>query len=186
MKKWIGVLVMLLMMGLVTGLCQEESDLAAQLPLKLGDSSEVIRDVREAFFEIGLYMQQMIGEDELFSAEYDEQLQRAVCEYQKMQGLEETGLIDAATMDRLLPRYFERIDAATKGALVLGTISDEVKTMQENLAVLGFYSGDVTGHIGSKTEGAIMAFQAVHGLTANGFADEDTLNAIAQAVNRMN
>lgn len=188
-KRWFGCLMLCCLLAVAMPMLGEMTQgqaLREELPYQMGDQSEVIRDIREALFQIrGLYIEQQRpgeGDGELWSAQYDEALAREVCKYQRMQGLPETGEIDAATMDLLLPRYYARIDAAARGALVLGTMSGAVRTMQENLRKLGFYSGDITGHVGQLTEGAVMAFQQAHGLEANGFADETTLAAIAEAM----
>ena len=156
------------------------------MPYEVGDRSEVIRDIKEALFAIRgnhVLMQDPGAEDgEAFSAEYDNSLREAVLKYQKTQKLPETGMVDEATMDLLLPRYYDRIDAKAGGALVLGTISENVKNMQKDLKKLGYYQGDITGHVGEITERAVMAFQAAHGLAENGFADEETLEAIRREI----
>ncbi len=160
--------------------------LRAELPYRLGDRSEVIRDIKEALFGIrGNHelMQEPDAEDgEAFSAEYDRALHEAVRRYQKIQNLPQTGEVDEAMMNLLLPRYYDRIDAREAGALVLGTISESVKNMQKDLKKLGYYQGDITGHVGELTEKAVMTFQAAHGLTENGFADEETLEAIREEI----
>ena len=160
--------------------------LRSELPYRLGDRSEVIRDIKEALFGIrGNHelMQEPDAEDgEAFSAEYDRALHEAVRRYQKMQKLPQTGEVDEEMMDLLLPRYYDRIDAREAGALVLGTISESVKNMQKDLKKLGYYQGDITGHVGEITEKAVMAFQTAHGLTENGFADEETLEAIREEI----
>lgn len=156
--------------------------LRSELPYQLGDRSEVIRDIKEALFAIRgnheLMQDPDAGDAEAFSAEYDKPLHEAVLRYQKMRNLPETGVVDEEMMNLLLPRYYDRIDAGEAGALVLGTISEKVKNMQKDLKKLGYYQGDITGHVGEITEKAVMAFQEAHGMKANGFADEDTLEAI--------
>lgn len=162
--------------------------LREELPYQVGDKSEVIRDIKEALFAVrGIHVQMQQpgeGDGEAFSAEYDREFEEAVLKYQKKMGFPETGVIDENMMEALLPRYYARIDAAAGGALVLGAISEDVKIMQENLRMLGYYNGDITGHIGEITESAIMIFQAAHGLPESGFADEKTLDAIKDAIEK--
>ena len=156
--------------------------LRSELPYRLGDRGEVIRDIKEALFAIRgnheLMQNPDAGDGEAFSAEYDKPLHEAVLRYQKKQKLPETGVVDDEMMNLLLPRYYDRIDAREAGALVLGTISEKVKNMQKDLKRLGYYQGDITGHVGEITERAVMAFQEAHGMKVNGFADEETLEAI--------
>ena len=190
-KKTWGSLIALCLLLIVTAALGETAllpgqALRAELPYEVGDRSEVIRDIKEALFAIRgnhVLMQDPGAEDgEAFSAEYDNSLREAVLKYQKTQKLPETGMVDEATMDLLLPRYYDRIDAKAGGALVLGTISENVKNMQKDLKKLGYYQGDITGHVGEITERAVMAFQAAHGLAENGFADEKTLEAIRREI----
>lgn len=62
--------------------------------------------------------------------------------------------------------------------------SDQVKTLQQNLKTLGYYSGSITGNIGSKTESAIKSFQKAKGLSVTGEADAATCKAAADAVSK--
>ena len=53
-----------------------------------------------------------------------------------------------------------------------------VKDIQTKLKALGFYSGSVTGNVGSRTKAAIKAFQKKYGLTADGVAGAKTVAKI--------
>lgn len=55
------------------------------------------------------------------------------------------------------------------------SIGIEVKQLQQRLKDLGYYSGDVDGQYGTGTHTAVTAFQAQHGLKADGVAGEQTL-----------
>lgn len=55
------------------------------------------------------------------------------------------------------------------------SIGIEVKQLQQRLKDLGYYSGDVDGQYGTDTQTAVTAFQAQHGLKADGVAGEQTL-----------
>ncbi len=68
--------------------------------------------------------------------------------------------------------------SSSKGYIQLGSKGDAVKTMQTKLKEMGFYSGELTGNVGEKTEAAIKAFQSKHGLTADGVAGPQTLAKI--------
>ena len=43
----------------------------------------------------------------------------------------------------------------------LGSTGSEVSQLQTMLKDLGYYTGDITGHVGTKTEAAIKAFQGM-------------------------
>lgn len=55
------------------------------------------------------------------------------------------------------------------------SIGIEVKQLQQRLKDLGYYSGDVDGQYGTGKQTAVTAFQAQHGLKADGVAGEQTL-----------
>ena len=59
--------------------------------------------------------------------------------------------------------------------LQLNSIGIEVKQLQQRLKDLGYYSGDVDGQYGRGSQTAVAAFQAQHGLKADGIAGEQTL-----------
>ena len=63
----------------------------------------------------------------------------------------------------------------------LGSNGDAVKTLQTKLKEMGFYSAEITGNVGEKTEAAIKAFQRKYGLTADGVAGPQTLAKIDAA-----
>ena len=58
------------------------------------------------------------------------------------------------------------------------SIGIEVKQLQQRLKDLGYYSGDVDGQYGTGTQTAVTAFQAQHGLKADGVAGEQTLASL--------
>ena len=60
--------------------------------------------------------------------------------------------------------------------------SDAVLKLQQDLSKLGYYSGTISGHFGSKTEAAVMSFQKANGLSADGIAGSKTLAKIATAL----
>lgn len=181
MKRILGGLVTALCLMMACALAQETpgSALMRELPYRMGDVSEVIRDIKEKLFEVGYTDGLMQDEgDEAFSDEFDAPLRSAVQEFQKDCGLEQTGEVDKAMMDVLLPQYYERIDAAATGAIVLGSMGETVRQMQEDLAALGYYHGDITGNFGSLTESAVLAFQKANGLAPDGIAGAKTQQMI--------
>ena len=59
-----------------------------------------------------------------------------------------------------------------------GSSGTTVRDVQTKLKALGYYNGEITGHVGSKTEAAIKEFQKDYGLTADGIAGPQTLAKI--------
>ena len=67
---------------------------------------------------------------------------------------------------------------ATEPLLRMGSISNEVKDLQQKLKDLGYYDGDIDGQFGSGTK--TVCFSKQHELTADGLAGKSTLNVIAK------
>ena len=65
------------------------------------------------------------------------------------------------------PRLFQKND-----------VGIEVRDMQVRLINLGYLKGEADGQFGSATENAVKAFQNQHGLMADGYAGEQTLNLL--------
>ena len=66
----------------------------------------------------------------------------------------------------------------TPMVLSAGSSGDAVTKLQTRLQALGFYSGALDGQYGQGTATAVKLFQSQHGLTADGLAGTDTLNAL--------
>lgn len=71
---------------------------------------------------------------------------------------------------------------STSMLLKIGSIGDEVKTLQSNLNVIGDYGLVVDGDFGAKTETAVKDFQLKHGLAVDGIVGGETQKAIATAL----
>ena len=59
-----------------------------------------------------------------------------------------------------------------------GSRGEEVRTIQTKLKRWGYYSGSVDGIYGSQTVSAVKKFQQKNGLTVDGIAGKNTLNAM--------
>ncbi len=66
--------------------------------------------------------------------------------------------------------------------LKLNSRGEAVRTLQENLALLGYRPGPTDGVFGEKTEDAVILFQEAEGLYADGIAGPQTLHALDQAL----
>lgn len=75
--------------------------------------------------------------------------------------------------------------AATR-TLKVGSRGDDVKTLQANLNLLGYNAGTPDGIFGNGTKNAVISFQKTYGLSADGIAGTNTLDAISTTVNRKN
>lgn len=74
--------------------------------------------------------------------------------------------------------------AATQRPIQLEDISMDVKKIQSQLMVLGYYSGNLSGHFGEATRAAVMEFQQDVGLPTTGEVDAATLTRMNKMKNR--
>jgi len=101
----------------------------------------------------------------------------AIRAFQKKYGLAVDGMVSSGVLDKL----DEVLGSAEAEAEAAADVED-VMTMQAGLKALDLYYGEVTGHIGSKTESAIRAFQKKYGLTGDGKVDSKTLGKLDEVL----
>lgn len=78
------------------------------------------------------------------------------------------------TFDVVLMSWNSEVEALSK----YGSRGTEVRTIQEKLKRLGYYSGSVDGIYGSQTVSAVKSFQKKNRLTVDGIAGTQTLKAM--------
>lgn len=108
----------------------------------------------------------------------------AVKAFQTAKGLLADGIVGPITLAALsgavsADQGTNNGNAASTRELKKGMTGEDVKTLQNRLKTLGFYSGSVDGDFGSMTEAAVKAFQTAKGLLADGIAGPITLAALA-------
>ena len=79
------------------------------------------------------------------------------------------------------PEYIRTEVPQLKNALRSGSRGEEVFWMQNRLKELGYYTTKCTGHFKNRTEQAVMDFQKDYGFWQNGVADQNLINAMAEA-----
>lgn len=132
---------------------------------------------------------------------FDTPTENAVRKFQQVFGLEQTGVVDAATWYRISYIYtsvkhlaeldsegvrFEDIAPRFTEDLSIGMQSIEVSMLQYYLAVIGAYYEavipvEITGYFGEQTERSLKSFQRVFGLPQTGVADRATRNDLYRA-----
>lgn len=119
----------------------------------------------------------------------------AIKKFQGQYGITQTGIPSAETLTMLNSVYYgdaeEEESEKEKGqeetvftSLRYGSTGDAVSSLQQNLTVLGYYYGEVTGHYGTKTRAAVRSFQKAEGLTADGIAGRKTIAAVQAKVEK--
>ena len=75
----------------------------------------------------------------------------------------------------------ESLVAIDHGALEQKVDPEKVKKIQQDLAALNEYKGEVNGKLDQVTVNAYEAFQRTNGLTPDGMIDDDTLRKLEAA-----
>ncbi|HEY9799342.1 MAG TPA: peptidoglycan-binding protein [Leptolyngbyaceae cyanobacterium] len=96
----------------------------------------------------------------------------AVMAFQRSAGLPITGVVNAQTWNAL-------DNVGLPGRPNLST--QQVRDLQQRLRDLGYFNTNPTGTVGPMTRDAIIRFQREYGLTADGIADVQILQAVNQA-----
>ncbi len=104
--------------------------------------------------------------------------QRAVREFQRVNGLSVTGKADNATQTLLYSSAAKPAHSGVTGSYTTlarsGKYRSAVVPLQKRLKALGYYSGNIDGYFGSATYRAVRNFQNRNGLTVTGVADPYT------------
>ncbi len=125
------------------------------------------------------------------SGHFGTQTEAAVMSFQRHNGLSADGIAGENTLAKIAAALGGKQNSASSSSqssqssstlLKHGVSSEAVRTLQQNLKTLGYYTGTVTGNFGNLTKDAVMKFQRANGLSADGVAGEKTLAKIAAAV----
>ncbi len=133
---------------------------------------------------------------------YDEATRAALSQFQRNEGIEETGIVDRATWDALYEAYLSALFKRSRPSplypfpegegyvLSPGEVSDIVLIVQIMLGSLSAHYDDVyaspTGIYDEETRGAIENFQRRSGIAATGLIDKQTWNHLAEMYNKYN
>ena len=115
------------------------------------------------------------------SGSFDAATDAALRAFQARAGLTQDGVAGPDTQKKLYASNAAKASstAATVGkALESGSSGAGVKTMQQALKDLGYYTGSVDGSFGSGTQEAVKAFQQNNGLSVDGKAGTQTLTKL--------
>ena len=145
-----------------------------QRTLKVGSSGDDVRQLQSNLSKLGYSVGTPDGK-------YGNGTKNAVISFQKTFGLSADGIAGKMTLDAVATA----LNRQNNGILAKGQISNNVKTLQENLIKLGFLSGKADGAFGTNTENAVKAFQRKYNLTADGLAGQTTLKKINELIKNL-
>ena len=137
-------------------------------------SVETVRSAQTMLKALGYYYGDITGN-------IGTKTETAIRSFQSKYGLTVDGIPGTQTMAKLSELY-SGTSTLSGSSLQLGATGSAVSALQENLSALGYYNGDVTGHYGTLTKAAVLAFQKAKGLTADGISGTRTLLAIDYAM----
>ena len=106
----------------------------------------------------------------------------AVRQVQAALGLEETGIASKALLEAV---YGTDVPAAMNVTLQNGSNGPAVRSIQQNLAVLGLYEGDIDSVYDTDVIDAVSLFQSVYGYTADGVAAPEVQQAVYYEAGRV-
>ncbi|HNW85577.1 MAG TPA: peptidoglycan-binding protein [Candidatus Limiplasma sp.] len=144
--------------------------------LRLGVKGDEVTRMQTKLKELGYYTGEVDGQ-------YGQGTALAVKLFQAQQGLTADGL---AGTDTLTALYSEAVQtyiptptpSPTPSMLSKGDKGDAVKSLQQRLKDLGYYTGSVDGDYGGGTQEAIRRFQTQNGLEADGVCGGSTMAAV--------
>lgn len=145
------------------------------------DQAQEIALIQEALEELDFYYADITGK-------YGKRTQAAVKKFQKRYGLEQSGVADEETQRMIFAKAGveapqssdEQANVYGSETLREGSRGDAVRVLQENLTLLKFYSGSITGSYGRLTKEAVRRFQKEHDLSADGVAGPRTFKKLTQ------
>ena len=146
--------------------------------LKLGSSGAQVKILQNRLIVLGYLSGTADGA-------FAETTEAAVIAFQKRNSIYADGIAGPTTLTKLYSSSAKKASSVTAnlGALKEGMNGSGVRSLQQQLKTLGYYSGSVDGDYGSGTTAAVIAFQGANGLTQDGVAGKETLNAIYAAIN---
>ncbi|WP_129664404.1 N-acetylmuramoyl-L-alanine amidase [Phytoactinopolyspora endophytica] len=142
---------------------------------RLGDTGPAISEIRTKLTLLRLLDDTAPGPDV-----FDEDVDRAIRQFQQERGLTVTGVVDATTY-RVLDEARWRLGDRLLSYVVANPQSgDDVMALQRRLSELGFDVGQVDGVFGSRTGDAVRELQRNVGLAADGTCGPSTFKALGR------
>lgn len=150
--------------------------------LKLNSTGSAVKTLQQNLKTLGFY-------DGSVTGNYGPMTEEAVRKFQRKNGLSADGVAGTKTLEKINAAMGGGSTSGSGGSegggtttLKLGSTGDAVKTLQENLKTLKYYTGSITGSYGSLTKEAVRKFQKANDLTADGVAGAKTLNKITAKI----
>ena len=164
-----------------SGSSSSSSSSSSTSGLKLGSQGTAVRNLQQDLTTLGYYWAEITGN-------FGSKTETAVKRFQEENGLTADGVAGTKTLNAIAAAVAKKGGSSASSstssgtALKLNSQGTKVSRLQQDLKQLGYYYAEITGNFGEKTEAAVKKFQQAKGLTADGVAGTNTLNAIASAI----
>ena len=129
--------------------------------LQLGDNNSAVSDLQKKLMELGY----MDGDEP--GTLYNESTQNAVMLFQRASDAPMTGIATAQLQEKLFSAD------AQEYRIKLNDNGPDVKSIQRQLANLGYYTDRITGYFGPQTEEAVLRFQSKNNMNTDGQITRD-------------
>jgi N-acetylmuramoyl-L-alanine amidase len=150
-------------------------------PLRRGDTSSAVAEVRRMLATIGL----LNNTDPTAVARFDEATELAVRYFQQRRGISVDGTVGSETYSALTSAHWQlgdRVLAHESGRSLTG---DDVTALQTQLMELGYHLVRADGVFELSTAQALRSFQRDYGMVPDGICGPDTLRALRQLGRRV-
>ena len=138
----------------------------SEMSAAAGDSGLNVYALQRRLRQMGYFKGECTGS-------YGDLTQQAVLQFQKENGLPQTGAADAATWVAIYSGA--AVTPRREDVLQRGDSGENISQIQQRLNALGFFDHEITGEYGYTTETAVRLFQMACGAEATGELDSDTL-----------
>jgi N-acetylmuramoyl-L-alanine amidase len=142
---------------------------------RLGDTGPAISEIRTKLTLLGLLDDTAPGPHT-----FDEDVDRAIRQFQQERGLTVTGVVDATTYRVLDEARWRLGDRLLSYVVANPQTGDDVLALQRRLSELGFDVGQVDGVFGPRTDDAVRELQRNTGLTPDGTCGPSTFKALGR------
>ncbi|MDO5618971.1 peptidoglycan-binding protein [Kocuria sp.] len=149
-------------------------------PLKHGIKDRRVTGLRERLVRTGAASKDLDPRDVLDPTAFDDVVEGAVRAFQQNHGLVVDGVVGPETERRLNEAQYTFGDRRLYWDQDEPLRGDDVERLQDNLSLLGFYYGHITGTFDQKTHHAVVELQQSLGLETNGLVNNQTIAALAR------
>ncbi|MEW6492247.1 MAG: peptidoglycan-binding protein, partial [Cyanobacteriota bacterium] len=146
------------------------SDTVAQL--RPGSNGLAVTQLQNRLKAVGVYNGPVTGY-------YGQLTEAAVRDFQRSRGLSINGVAGSTTLAALQGVSGNSNTSVAIVPLQRGDRGSRVKSLQERLITLGYYTGPRDSIFGPQTEAALKRYQQDRGLVANGIAEANTFASLA-------